>query len=186
MKDFTLKDYPTPRALTQDEIKAFIKDYGWARPPKRLPCVLLQRLASRGMAHAASDATLPPAAVEREVGRAHGGAALVARAAAAALSLSTLSGQSRPVPLCSQAARNALAAGSDGVEIHGASGYLINQFLNAGANQRDDAYGGSIEKRARWVPGRRGGGVLGLGWLCGMQYIPALLQWMPAAAGKLL
>lgn len=51
----------------------------------------------------------------------------------------------------SRAARNAQAAGADGVEIHGASGYLINQFLNAGANQRDDDYGGSIEKRARWA-----------------------------------
>lgn len=45
------------------------------------------------------------------------------------------------------AAKNARAAGIDGVELHCASGYLINQFLNAASNQRDDAYGGSIEKR---------------------------------------
>jgi N-ethylmaleimide reductase len=40
-------------------------------------------------------------------------------------------------------------AGFDGVEIHGANGYLLDQFLKSGANHRDDAYGGSIENRAR-------------------------------------
>ncbi|CAN5170681.1 alkene reductase [soil metagenome] len=48
-----------------------------------------------------------------------------------------------------QGARNALAAGFDGVEIHGANGYLLEQFLQARSNQRTDAYGGSIENRAR-------------------------------------
>ena len=48
-----------------------------------------------------------------------------------------------------QAARNALAAGFDGVEIHGANGYLLEQFLQTRSNQRTDAYGGSIENRAR-------------------------------------
>jgi N-ethylmaleimide reductase len=46
-------------------------------------------------------------------------------------------------------AENALAAGFDGVEIHGANGYLLDQFAKDGANQRTDAYGGSIENRAR-------------------------------------
>jgi len=49
-----------------------------------------------------------------------------------------------------QAARNAVAAGIDGVELHCASGYLINQFLNPVSNQRDDDYGGSIENRIRF------------------------------------
>ena len=40
-------------------------------------------------------------------------------------------------------------AGFDGVEIHGANGYLLDQFLKTGANQRTDAYGGSVENRAR-------------------------------------
>ncbi|TCS73799.1 N-ethylmaleimide reductase [Sulfuritortus calidifontis] len=48
-----------------------------------------------------------------------------------------------------QAARNALAAGFDGVEVHGANGYLLDQFLRDGSNRRTDAYGGSIDNRAR-------------------------------------
>jgi N-ethylmaleimide reductase len=48
-----------------------------------------------------------------------------------------------------QAARNALACGFDGVEIHGANGYLIEQFLQSKTNLRTDRYGGSIENRAR-------------------------------------
>ena len=48
-----------------------------------------------------------------------------------------------------QAARNALDAGFDGVEIHGANGYLLEQFLQSRSNQRTDAYGGSIEGRCR-------------------------------------
>jgi N-ethylmaleimide reductase len=46
-------------------------------------------------------------------------------------------------------AANALAAGFDGVEIHGANGYLLDQFAKDGANKRTDAYGGSIENRAK-------------------------------------
>jgi N-ethylmaleimide reductase len=67
-----------------------------------------------------------------------------------------------------QASKNALAAGFDGVEIHGANGYLLEQFLQSHSNQRTDQYGGSIENRARllleitqavidvWGPGRVG------------------------------
>jgi N-ethylmaleimide reductase len=67
-----------------------------------------------------------------------------------------------------QAAENAKAAGFDGVEIHGANGYLLDQFLRDGSNRRTDAYGGSIENRVRfplevadavigvWGPGRVG------------------------------
>lgn len=46
-------------------------------------------------------------------------------------------------------AENAKAAGFDGVEIHGANGYLLDQFLQTSANRREDAYGGSVENRAR-------------------------------------
>jgi len=48
-----------------------------------------------------------------------------------------------------RAARNAIEAGFDGVEVHAANGYLIDQFLRDGSNHRDDAYGGSIENRTR-------------------------------------
>ena len=68
------------------------------------------------------------------------------------------------------AARNAVgSAGFDGVEVHGANGYLLDQFLKTGANQRRDDYGGSIENRARLllevmraVVAEVGGGRVGL------------------------
>ncbi|MCP3143583.1 alkene reductase [Pyxidicoccus xibeiensis] len=49
-----------------------------------------------------------------------------------------------------RAAENAREAGFDGVELHGSNGYLLDQFLRDGSNQRTDAYGGSIENRARF------------------------------------
>lgn len=48
-----------------------------------------------------------------------------------------------------EAAYNALSAGFDGVEVHGANGYLLDQFLRDGTNQRDDEYGGSLQNRAK-------------------------------------
>lgn len=50
-----------------------------------------------------------------------------------------------------QAAENAIAAGFDGVELHGANGYLIEQFLSGSTNQRADRWGGTIENRIRFV-----------------------------------
>lgn len=67
-----------------------------------------------------------------------------------------------------QAARNARVAGFDGVEVHGANGYLLDQFLQDNSNKREDDYGGSVANRARllletvdavageWGPGRVG------------------------------
>jgi N-ethylmaleimide reductase len=48
-------------------------------------------------------------------------------------------------------AKAAILAGFDGVELHGANGYLLDQFLNAASNQREDAYGGSADNRNRFV-----------------------------------
>ena len=50
-----------------------------------------------------------------------------------------------------QAAENAIEAGFDGIEIHGANGYLIDQFLQDGSNQRGDEYGGSVKNRSRFL-----------------------------------
>ncbi|MHB1528570.1 MAG: alkene reductase [Acidiferrobacteraceae bacterium] len=50
-----------------------------------------------------------------------------------------------------QAAKNAVAAGFDGVELHGANGYLLEQFIRPNSNQRTDRYGGSSENRVRFV-----------------------------------
>jgi N-ethylmaleimide reductase len=50
-----------------------------------------------------------------------------------------------------EGAKRAKAAGFDGVEVHGANGYLIDQFLRDGANKRTDAYGGPIENRTRFL-----------------------------------
>lgn len=50
-----------------------------------------------------------------------------------------------------QAARNAISAGMDGVEIHAANGYLLDQFINSASNHRTDRYGGSVENRIRFL-----------------------------------
>jgi N-ethylmaleimide reductase len=49
------------------------------------------------------------------------------------------------------AAKNAIKAGFDGVEIHGANGYLVDQFINTASNKRTDNYGGSVKNRARFA-----------------------------------
>ena len=50
-----------------------------------------------------------------------------------------------------QAAKNAIEAGFDGIEIHGANGYLVDQFINPTTNKRVDEYGGSVENRSRFA-----------------------------------
>lgn len=76
----------------------------------------------------------------------NGGAALVPFVQPRALQLEEMP---YVVQQFKRGARNALAAGFDGVEIHAANGYLLDQFLNSMSNRRTDDYGGSVEKRAR-------------------------------------
>jgi len=61
----------------------------------------------------------------------------------------TLEGIAQIVQDFRVAARNAMAAGMDGVEIHAGNGYLLDQFINSHSNHRTDAYGGSVENRTR-------------------------------------
>jgi N-ethylmaleimide reductase len=63
----------------------------------------------------------------------------------------TLSEIKETIQQYGRAAQNAKEAGFDGVEIHGANGYLIDQFLQDGTNQRTDEYGGSVENRVRFL-----------------------------------
>ncbi len=63
----------------------------------------------------------------------------------------TLDGIARTISDYKTAAQNAKDAGFDGVEIHGANGYLIDQFMRDKTNQRTDEYGGSIENRAKFL-----------------------------------
>ena len=77
-----------------------------------------------------------------------GAAAFVQVSPPRALSLAEIPGI---VADYARAAKAALAAGFDGVEIHAANGYLIDQFLKTGSNRRDDDYGGSIAQRTRFA-----------------------------------
>jgi N-ethylmaleimide reductase len=63
----------------------------------------------------------------------------------------SVAGIAEVVALYAQAAQNALDAGFDGVEIHAANGYLVNQFISQHANTRTDEYGGSLQNRLRFL-----------------------------------
>lgn len=77
-----------------------------------------------------------------------GAGALAAPSAPRALSTSEVK---ELIELYAQAARNALEAGFDGVELHAANGYLINQFISAHTNHRSDDYGGCLSNRLRFL-----------------------------------
>ncbi|MEN9866201.1 MAG: hypothetical protein RL748_1791 [Pseudomonadota bacterium] len=86
-----------------------------------------------------------PIAIRGEV---HTPGGKVAHAVPHALSADEIS---QVVASFANAAKSAIEAGFDGVEVHGANGYLIDQFLRDGSNQRTDNYGGSLENRARFL-----------------------------------
>ncbi|SEA11050.1 alkene reductase [Rubrimonas cliftonensis] len=86
-----------------------------------------------------------PSAIAADA-RSYDGKSFVATSEPRALELSEIP---RVVDDYRRAAQNAMDAGFDGVELHAANGYLIDQFLRDGSSRRDDAYGGSIENRAR-------------------------------------
>lgn len=86
-----------------------------------------------------------PSAI-RPAGQAYTGAAMKDFVTPRALETAELQGL---VETYARAARNALEAGFDGVEVHAGNGYLLDQFLRSSTNRRTDAYGGSRENRAR-------------------------------------
>ncbi len=90
-------------------------------------------------------APVAPSAV-RAKGKTFAGGAFIDISEPRALELSEIPGI---LESFKRGAANALEAGFDGVEIHGANGYLLDQFAKDGANKRTDGYGGSIENRAR-------------------------------------
>jgi N-ethylmaleimide reductase len=99
------------------------------------------------------DAPIAPSAIQAQkvkafIETADGAGELVAPSTPRALSTAEVR---QVVALYAQAAQNALDAGFDGVEIHAANGYLVNQFISQHANVRTDAYGGSLQKRLRFL-----------------------------------
>lgn len=104
----------------------------------------LQPRGSAPIAPSAIQAGNAKAFIETGVGTGE----LVAPAMPRALSVSEIK---ELVELYATAARNAIDAGFDGVEIHSANGYLINQFISEHSNQREDEYGGSLENRLRFL-----------------------------------
>ncbi len=98
-------------------------------------------------------APVAPSAIQAEkvkafIETAPGVGTLVAPSMPRALSVAEIKDM---VALYAQAARNAASAGFDGVEIHAANGYLVNQFISAHANRRTDDYGGSLPNRLRFL-----------------------------------
>lgn len=91
---------------------------------------------------------ITPQKVKAFVETAPGAGELVAPSTPRALSVPEIR---ELVGLYAQAARNAIAAGFDGIELHCANGYLVNQFISAHANTRTDEYGGSLENRLRFL-----------------------------------
>jgi N-ethylmaleimide reductase len=92
-----------------------------------------------------------------------------------------------------RAAAAAIKAGADGVEIHGANGYIVHQFLSDNANQRTDSYGGSIENRIRFavevsaaVADEIGGGRTGIHISPGNPYNDIVEKQIPELYGALL
>jgi len=107
---------------------------------------------SHSLLQPGGQAPVAPSAIRAEgaqsfVIQADGTPARVATETPRALEVSELPGI---VAAYRAAARRAMAAGFDMVEIHGANGYLLNQFLTTQSNRRTDAYGGSLENRARF------------------------------------
>lgn len=92
-------------------------------------------------------APVAPSAIRADT-RTFVGGTFVATSTPRALTLDEIPGV---VDSFRQGAANAIAAGFDGVEIHGANGYLLDQFLRDGTNTREDRYGGSLENRCRFM-----------------------------------
>lgn len=114
--------------VAQPEMGAHPLARGWDAPPVSASAAAIQAAAEAGNHYNWDKDARPPRALEtREIPRLTGDYV--------------------------RAAQNAMEAGFDGVELHGAHGYLIEQFLNDGVNRREDAYGGSVANRCRLLFG---------------------------------
>lgn len=144
------KGYPrTPGIFTNAQID------GWKRVTNAVHaeggCIFLQLWHVGRLSHSLvqpnGELPVAPSAIRPE-GELYTSKGLQAYETPRALSINEISGV---VADFRQAAKNAKLAGFDGVEIHGANGYLIDQFLRDGSNARADAYGGSVANRARFL-----------------------------------
>jgi N-ethylmaleimide reductase len=143
------RSYPGQPGIVTDEQQA-----GWARVAEAVHArggrIFMQVMHGGRVSHTAingSDRVVGPSAIAVE-GEAHTPQGKLAYPVPHALTTAEVE-QTRDAFVA--AARRVVDAGLDGVEVHGANGYLLHEFLAASSNQREDRYGGSPENRVRFV-----------------------------------
>ncbi|GAB3903391.1 NADH:flavin oxidoreductase [Larkinella knui] len=134
-----------PGIVTRQQVLAWQKI---TRQVKKYPTVFICQLMHAGALSQVLTRTLAPSAI-KPLGKPS--ASSGGKSAFSTPVAMTVSDIKTAIAGYVQSARNAVEAGFDGVEIHGANGYLPDQFITSYSNQRTDSYGGSIENRFRFV-----------------------------------